>query len=197
MQIARNRMSDWTIRAGVPEDENCIATMWHTQLCHSDEAPEGAAERGSEAEQAYRQENEPIVTALIRSAEVRVACDPERSTYEPGSPAVIWAWAVLGKDRVYQVGVKRTAVRAGIAEPMVRDLLGGRLERSQATVMQLVDLGKLRMIPKSWFIDKAWMQSMRRMLEDFGHRDRTFCDVARHVLDPERTPWLPSSKRAA
>lgn len=196
MQYARMG-EDWKIRAGVPEDENCIATMWHAQLCHGDDAPEGAAEKGSLAEQAYRQENEPVVTALIRTAEVRVACDPDRSTYEPGSPAVIWAWAVLGRDRVYQVGVKRTAVRAGISEPMVRDLLGDRLERSQATISQLVDLGKLRMIPKSWFIDHDWMRFMRQAMGEVQCRDRVFREVARHVLDPERVAWVPSSKRAA
>ncbi len=58
-------------------------------------------------------------------------------------------------------------------------------------------MGKLRMIPKSWFIDRDWMRFMRQAMGEVHCRDRVFRDVARHVLDPERTPWVPSSKRAA
>jgi len=41
-------------------------------------------------------ELQPIVTALalIRGADVVACCDPERATYTPGAPAVIWGWLV-------------------------------------------------------------------------------------------------------
>ncbi len=175
--------------------------MWHVQLCHGTEAiaagMPGAAEKGSEAEQVFRQENEPIVTGLIRSAEVLVACDPGRVTYEPGLPSVIWAWAVLGRDCVYQVGIKRSAVRTGIAEDIVRDLLGSRLDRHQATVMDLVDMGRLNLIPRSWHKQEQWMSVMRRLSQSTLRAETIFHEVARHILDPNREPWLPSSKRAA
>lgn len=199
MLLCTMHVSDWTIRHGLPQDEPCIATMWHRQLCVGPDAAAagmaGAAQKGSALEQSFRAENDPIVTGLIRSAEVLVACDPDRADYELGLPAVIWAWVVLGPDTVYQVGIKRTAARAGIAEAMVRDMLGERLERRQVTVMHLVDMGKLRMIPKAWYIDPDWLPTMRRLARK--RSDAAFCSVARHILDPMRVPWVPSSQRAA
>lgn len=192
-------MSDWTIRPGVRDDENCIAQMWHFQLCHGSEAERfgapGAAVKNSRAEQRFWEENEPIVTGLLRSANVLVACDPERSTYEPSRPAIIWAWAVTGADDwVYGVGIKRSAVRARIAEDIVRDLLGDRLDRHQRTVLELLDMRGLHMIPSNWSKDDDWMGFMRDIAQI---SNPVFQDIVRHIVDPGRQPWLPKAKRAA
>ncbi len=194
----QNTLSDWTIRPGVREDENCIAQMWHHQLCRS-EAERfgvfGAAEKNSPAEQRFWQENEPIVTGLLRSASVLVACDPDRSTYERSYPAVIWAWAVTGDDDwVYGVGVKRSAVRAGIAPGLVRDLLGDRLDRHQRTALELFDMRGLHLIPSSWSKEDDWMWFMRDIVQ---LTNPVFHGVVRHIVDPNRQPWLPKAKRAA
>lgn len=194
-------MSDWLIRHGVPEDIDCIASMWLRQLCKGQDATatgyRDARTKGSDSEVWYWQENEPIVGGLIRSATVLVACDPDRSTYEAAYPAVIWAWAVMDGDYIYGVGVKRTAARSGIAEYIVRDLLGDRLDRPQSFVMDLVDLRNLRLLPSAWRKEEHWMSSMRRLSQARIAADETFLAAARHIVDPERVPWVPSSKRAA
>lgn len=196
-------MSDWTIRPGVADDEGCIASMWLRQLCHGQDARasgmKDAREAGSTSQIQYWEQHQPIVTALIRAAEVRVACDPERSTYEPGRPAVVWAWAVLQGDVVHGFGIKRSLVRASrdTAEELTRDVLGAALTEPRRTVMDLVDLGSLRMIPAGWRRERGWMSSLRQLSERVLGGDTLYQAIAGYVLDPTRERWQPSSKRAA
>lgn len=194
-------VSDWIIRPAVPEDEDCIASMWLRQLCHGQDARaaglKDAAQRGSEAQISYWEQHQPIVTALVRGAQVTVACDPERSRYEPGAPAVVWGWSVCDGDIVYGVGIKRRVARAGLGQDIARALLGDRLERHQRTVMDLVDLSALRMIPQTWGRERGWISSLRQVSQRVLDGDALFRTVAEHVLDPSRERWMPSHRRAA
>lgn len=194
-------MSDWTIRPAVPEDEDCIASMWLRQLCHGQDARAAglkeAAQRGSDAQILYWEQHQPIVTALIRGADVVVACDPERVGYEPDSPAVVWGWAVTSGDVVFGVGVKRRVSRLGFGRDLVREMLGDRLDRYQRTVMDLVDMSGLRMIPATWGRERGWASALRQISQRVIDGDALFQKVAGHILDPKRERWLPSSKRAA
>lgn len=139
---------------------------------------------------------QPIVTCLVRQATVIVACDPERSTYEPGLPAVIWGWAVVESGTVHGVGIKRSVVRAGLGEDLARDLLGARLETEQRTTFELVDLAKLKMIPKEWRRDRGWLSSLRSLSTRVLDGDSMFERVGDFVLS-RREEWRPSSERAA
>ena len=89
------------------EDEACIIPMWARQLVMGPDAA-GAGhrwatrERGSAEYVAYYETHQPVLEGLLRSgAHVLVACDPERSEYLPGAPAVIHAWSVVSGDVVY------------------------------------------------------------------------------------------------
>jgi hypothetical protein len=194
-------MSDWVIRPAVRDDEPCIASMWLRQLCHGQDARaagmRGASERGSDEQIAYWQELQPIVTALIRSAVVTVACDPERATHEPGAPAVVWGWAVTRDDVVFGAGIKRSVSRAGLGADLARDILGERLQRPQVTVLDLVDLASLRLIPPTWRRERGWLSSLRQLSQRVIADDALYQVVVRHVIDPTRERWVPSSKRAA
>jgi hypothetical protein len=196
-------VSDWTLRPAVADDEACIASMWLRQLCNGQDAKAvgmtAAREAGSDAQVEYWEQNQPIVTALIRSADVVVACDPERATYEGGSPAVIWAWAVTHGDIVYGFGIKRRFVREAraMAVDLTRDVLATSLERPMRTVLDLVDLAALRMIPTTWRRERGWASSLRQLSERVIGGDSLYQRIAGHVLDPKRERWQPSSKRAA
>lgn len=139
---------------------------------------------------------QPIVTCLVRQAEVIVACDPERSTYEPGLPAVIWGWAVTEAETVHGVGIKRSVVRAGLGEDLARDLLGERLTTPQRTTFELVDLAKLKLIPKEWRRDRGWLSALRSLSTRVLDGDPMFAAVGGYVL-ANRDGWRPSSERAA
>jgi hypothetical protein len=201
--IDAHHVSEWTLRAAVPEDEGCIASMWLRQLCHGQDARaaglKDAATRGSDAQVAYWEQYQPIITALVRSVDVVVACDPERSTYEPGQPAVIWGWAATHDDIVYGFGIKRRVVREmrDLALDIAEDLLGESLERPMRSVLDLVDLGALRMIPSAWKRERGWASSLRQLSERVIKGDTLYQAIAGYVIDPQRERWLPSSKRAA
>lgn len=196
-------VSDWTIRPAVAEDEGCIASMWLRQLCHGQDAKaagfKAARESGSPEQIAYWEQHQPIVTALIRAADVMVACDPERSEYEPGRLAVIWAWAVVHEDIVFGYGIKRSIVQASreTATDLTTEVLGVHLGRPMRTVMDLVDLSAMKMIPDAWRRERGWAASLRQLSDRVVRGDAMYQAVAGFVLDPTRERWLPSSKRAA
>lgn len=196
-------MSDWTLRPAVAEDEDCIASMWLRQLCSGQDAKAAgmtlAREPGSASQIEYWEVHQPIVTGLIRGADVLVACDPERSTYEPGAPAVIWAWAVTHGDIVYGFGIKRRIVREArdVAKDLTREVLAGALDRPMRTVLDLVDLAGLRLIPPTWKRERGWASSLRQVSERVIGQDPLYQAVAGYILDPTRERWRPSSKRAA
>lgn len=194
----------WVVRDFVPEDEACVVATWLKGYAHAREI--GAIPSMREAridahpdEVFFWQVHQPIVTSLVSPSTVRVVCDPKRATYEPGAPAVIWAWACMTGSTVHWVMVKRSAMRAGLGEDIVRDLLGDRLEREQRTTFELVDLARLKLIPPQWKRDRGWLSTLRSMsmrmldVED----DLEFSTVANRVLDVHRKAWVQSSDRSA
>lgn len=194
-------MSDWTVRPYVAEDEGCVVSMWLKSYAHAREVAETGLARASEDghpdEIRFWKIHQPIVMGLLGESEVLVACDPERSTYEPGAPAVIWAWACVSGDTVHWVAVKRSAAKAGLGEDLVRALLGDRLEREQRTTFEMPDLARLRLIPKAWKRDRGWLSALRSLSTRMLDRDRLFGAVGAHVLDQRREEWRLSSERAA
>ncbi len=193
-------VSDWTYRDAEPEDEDCLASMWLGSYASSSEAQDafaGAEVSGSAEQIRYWRVHQPIVTALLRSARVVVACDPQRASYEPGRPAIIVAWACMDDEAVHWVAVKRNASKAGFGEELVRGLLGERLERDQRTTFELVDMAKLRLIPKHWKRDRGWLSSLRSMSQRVGKRDAAYVAAASHVLDARRDEWKTGKERAA
>lgn len=194
-------MSDWTIRTAVSEDEDCIASMWLRQLCHGNDAvalgAKGARVAGSASQIAYWEQHQPIVTPLIRRATVRVACDAERATYEAGLPAVIWGWAVVTDDTVFGVGIKRAVARVGLGSELAKDLLGDLLDRPMRTVLELVDLSRLKLIPPSWHRERGWASSLRQLSERVIASDELYRAIAMHIIDPTRPRWTPNERRAA
>ncbi len=188
-------VSDWTIRDSVPEDEDCIASMWLSQLCADRHEAKNA---GSVEQRECWNVFQPIVTSLMRTAEARVLCDPERVDYAPGRPSVIWGWAVCAGETVYGCAVKRRVMRADreMAKDIVRDLLGSRLASSQRTVMSLPDVFHLGLLPKTWKRDHHWLPALRQLSERTLAHESMFLDVAKHITDPNRTPWLAAKKAA-
>lgn len=175
--------------------------MWLRQLCHGQDARslgmKAASQRGSDEQVEFWEQHQPIITALIRTADVVVACDPERSTYEPGSPAVVWGWVVSRGDVVYGAGIKRSVTRAGLGRDLAQDLLGEHLTQPRRTVFDLVDLSSLRIIPSTWRRERGWASSLRQLSERVIGGDAMYQAIAGYVLDPQRERWLPNSKRAA
>lgn len=192
----------WIVRDYVPEDEACVVSTWLKGYAHAKEiagipSMREAREDAHANEVYFWQVHQPIVTSLVSPSTVRVVCDPRRSTYEPGAPAVIWAWACMSGDTIHWVMVKRSAVKAGLGEDLVRAMLGDRLEREQRTTFELVDMSRLKMIPAFWRRDRGWLSTLRsmsmRMLDDSDG----FVDVANRVLDVHRRAWTTSSERDA
>ena len=193
----------WIVRDYVPEDEPCVVSTWlkgyaHARDVRSFPSMREAGVDGSPDEIRYWRVHHPIVEKLVATSTVRVLCDPKRSTYEPGAPAVIWAWSCTDADSVHWVMVKRSAVRAGMGQDFVRALLGDRLTRRQRTTFDLVDLRRLGMIPEEWQYDRRWLSSLRalsmQMLEGI---DQTYVAIGNHVLDQHRQQWRASSERDA
>ena len=192
--------ADWTIRPSVPDDEGCLVSTWLKGYSRSDEVMErfpGACQDGSQDHVRYWRVYQPIVEALVRQSDVRVVCDPERATYEPDSPAVIWAWACMSPDAVHWVCVKRSAAKAGLAADIVKDLLGDRLEREQRTTFELVDLTRTVKVPKIWKRDRGWLNAMRTLSTRMLAGDHLTANVGAHVLDLRRRGWRSGTERAA
>lgn len=185
-------MSDWVKRAAVPEDEGCLASMWLKAYAHCRDARRGhpgAEKAGSTEQLRYWRVYQPIVTALLRGADVTVLCDPERADYDGGNRAVIWAWSCTLDDRVFWVGVKRGAHE--FAADMVRDLLGDALERACTVEFWQMDLHRLGLLPGRWRTGGAWLRSMLTLSEAAAARDDLTAAVGAFVLDPERSAWRP------
>lgn len=188
-------MSDWKIRAAVPEDEGCLVSMWLKGFAHAREVREagfeGANIDGSSAEIRFWKVHQPIVEALVRACDVSVLCDPERATYEPGRPAVIWGWCCTTADTVHWVAIKRSAAKAGLGEDIARALLGERFDGQQRTTFELVDLAKLKLVPAGWSLDRPWLRSLRSLSAGILRHDPLYAAVAEHVLDGQRAEWQP------
>lgn len=180
--------------------------MWINQLAHGQDASVfdtygnrtyPARRKGSPEQIAHWGVHQPIVTALIQNASVLVACDPERSTYEPGQLAIIWGWVVTDERYVYGAGIKHDARKADIATDIARDLLGARLGGTTRTALDLVDLARLKLIPAGWKRDRDWGKSLREVSARLVETDAMHTLIARHIVDPTRPRWVPKEQRAA
>jgi hypothetical protein len=191
--------AEWIIRASVPEDEDCLVSTWLQGYARSDEVRERYPEagQGGHTDQIrFWKVYQPIVTALVRGADVRVVCPPDRATYE-GGPAVIFAWACCSDDTTHWVCVKRSARAAGFADELVRMLIGERLEREQKTTFELVDLSKTLRVPKQWRRERGWLNAMRTLSARMLAGDKLTAQVGAHVLDTRREEWRARTDRAA
>lgn len=191
-------MTDWIVRDAVPEDEPAMASMWLRAYANSADAQRdfpGANEKASPAEVAYWRTYQPIVTALLRSADVQVLCDPERATYEGGRRAVLWAWSCTMQGRVFWVGVKRAVVSADadLAKDMVRALIGPQLAATSTAEFHLMDLHRLGMVPAAWKRGDVWRRSMLGLSAAVLGGDVLTAVVGAHVLDPARPVWKPEA----
>lgn len=193
--------AEWVIRPSLPDDESCLVSTWLKGYAHADEVRDrfpGASQDGSQDHIRFWRVYQPIVEALLRgAADVQVICDPARATYEPDSPAVIWAWACTSPDAVHWVCVKRSAAKAGLAADMVRDLLGDRVTRDQRTTFELVDMTRTVKVPKIWKRDRGWLNAMRTLSSRMLAGDSLTANVGGHVLDLRRREWRPGTERAA
>jgi len=175
--------------------------MWLGSYARSNEVERqsmlGADVKGSPEQIRYWRVYQPIVTTRLRSARVLVACDPERAGYEIGRPAVIWAWCCVDDEAVHWVAVKHSAAKAGLAPDLVADLLGVRLEQEQRTTFELVDMAKLRLVPKAWKRDMGWLSSLRSMSMRVSKKDASYLAAANHLLDANRDEWRLAKERAA
>lgn len=101
----------------------------------------------------------------MQHADISLVVDPE-------APQIIWAWLVAsGDDVVHAVGVKRSLVENGLAQDVVRDLLGDRLRRHQVCTLELPQMrtrGGNDAIgidrPREWSMDPTWL--LTRMMGD-------------------------------
>lgn len=193
--------ADWVVRPYEAADENCVVSMWLKSYAHAREVIETglrhAAEDGHAEEIRFWKIHQPIVMGLLERASLVVACDPSRSTYEGGRPAVIWAWACVSGETVHWVAVKRSAIQAGLGPDLVRAVLGDRLDKPQSTTFELTDLRRLQMVPKTWLRDRGWLSAMRSLSTRMLDKDSLFASVGRHVLDAKRGEWRQNSERAA
>lgn len=159
-------MSDWTRRRSVPQDEACLAALWLRSYARSYNCLRRGAHLPGEPERRYFFSHGPVVEHLLRSPAVvaLVLCDPERSDYQPGSPAVIYAFAATGPgDVVHAVVVKRSY--AEFAREMTLDLLGDRLARPHVCSHVLPEMMARGggpsacgvSFPSSWVVDEHWL----------------------------------------
>lgn len=183
------------------EDEDCIVSMWLKGFAHAREVKEtgleNAATDGHPDEIRFWKIHQPILMGLLPQSTITVACDPERADYLPGKPAIIWAWSCTSGDTIHWVAVKRNAAKAGLGEELVHALLGDRLDREQRTTFEMVDMARLRLIPKCWKRDRSWLATLRSLSTRMLDKDRLFASVGAHVLDQRREEWRQNSERAA
>lgn len=185
-------------RPAVAEDEACIVSMWLSSYAFAREVKPlhpGAELKGSTEQVAFWRLYQPIVTGLVRLGEVTVLCDPERSEHTEDSPAVLWGWACTSGPLVHYVGIKRSALKAGLGQDMLADLLGSKLGERCTTTFELVDLYPLKLIPAGWRKDSEWLANMRQLSRWSLERENISAAVAGHIVDPQREPWQRKSDR--
>ncbi len=193
-------MSDWVVRDLLAEDEPCVVSMWLKSYARTREVSERfplAATEGHADQIRYWKTYQPIVVGILRASQVRVACDPARAEYEPGKPAVIWAWSCVSDDAVHWIGVKHNVIQSGVGRDIVGALLGDRLERPQRMTFLLRDLARLEGTPREWTHDRAWLKGLLAIAQHRLARDHVFNAAAAHILDTRREEWLPNTERAA
>lgn len=194
--------SEWTIRESVAEDEDCLASMWLKSYAHSSDLQEcGFPSRfrdDSPEHIRYWKIHQPIVTALLREATVRVACDPTRSTYKPGQPAVVYAWVCSSPSRVHWVAIKRSVARLGheVTADLLADLLGDLALGKLFMTFDLMDMRMVEYLPEDWTRERGWLSALRSLSTRMLDHDDLFATVGAHVLDTRRSEWAPAGRAA-
>lgn len=167
---------EWTKRAFIAgEDLDALVYLWCTSYLRSREGVARGAylphSRASEAQSrddvrtaslAMWADQEPLVRALLGSADVEVICDPDRARRSEHGPAVIWAFAVTSGDVVHYVSVKRK-IAPLLGSDIVRDLLGDRLDRACSYTHELVEMrsgGCGVRLPPTWGWDSLFVARM-------------------------------------
>lgn len=181
----------WVIRPSLAEDEDCLVPMWLNAYANARDAQVDFPGDKVRFWRAYQ----PIVTALVRSADVRVLCDEKRAHYEPGRKAVIWAWSCTLGRRVFWVGVKWPIMRdlPEEARDMVRALLPDELDAPAVAEFHQMDLHRLGMLPEAWRTSHAWRVSMLNLSQALLEGDALSAVVGAHLLDPARPVWKPEA----
>lgn len=173
--------------------------MWLKSFAHAREVREAGFARSTEDghpdEIRYWKVHQPIVTFLLRSCDVRVACDPARVTYKPDAPAVIMGWACTSPSMVHWVGIKRSVMAIeGEADELLRALVGDLLDQPTRHGFDLMDLRKMRLVPAQWRRDRAWLAGLRQMSQRVQEQDKTYTAAAEALLSLEdAAEWQPRS----
>lgn len=171
----------WVIRPYESDDEGCLLSMWLRSYSRSEEIGEWLRARrvtagvsrwftSQASDEEHRQSqyywafHRPMVLGLLRGADTRVLCDPERVHTTDGAPSCIWAWACVSDGLVHYVAVKQEVLRSGkdLAAEMVADLLSDRLEAPQVMTFEQRELLRMGLVPPSWTLDAAWRHEARR-----------------------------------
>ena len=158
-------MSDWIKRKYRAEwDEDGIVFMWLKNECRARAGrARGAHVEASREEVEFWDEQRPLVEWYLQHTDVDVICDPERSEPSNGRPPVIWAFAATSGDMVHQLIVKRSARELGLADDLIRDLLGDRLTKVCGFTSDLHEFAPARRprltieYPKQWYPHFTWL----------------------------------------
>lgn len=172
----------WVVRPFEADDENCVVSMWLRSYARSKDVAAWLAGRGKDPEQRnrwfapdvrpeerheelyYWRFHQPMVVGLVRGCETRVLCDPERAYSQPGVPSCILAWACVSPPSiVHYVAVKQDVLRAGddLAVEMVASLLPDMLDGTVSYTFEQRDLGRMKLVPKTWKYDGRWLDGMK------------------------------------
>jgi hypothetical protein len=195
-------VTDWTIRDALPEDEACLVSMWLKSYAHSHDMQKlgfpSACVDSHPDEIRYWKVFQPIVTALVRSGSVKVACDPSRPTYEKG-PAIILAYTCTSPGRVHWVGIKRNLlpIQGGeFALDLVEAMAPGMMaDEALRSTFDLMDLRKLT-LARRWERDRRWLEALQLASKQILAGERIFAQVFGHMADIHRPEWMPATMRA-
>lgn len=154
-------MQPFTIRSASSQDLDFVIYSWLKSYARS---RYGRARRAhvaaSSEELAYWAEHRPVVQWLLRTGELRVACDAT-------APDIVWGWCCTGGPAVlHYVLVKRVVHRVGLSGDIYRALLGDRLERPQLVTHELVDMQRQELIDDGVTVPASWVLADQRREAD-------------------------------
>lgn len=199
--------SGWVIRDALPDDEPCLVSMWLKAFAHAPEVrsngrlnPDGvvfpkANEDGHPDEVAYWRAYHPIVTSLLASGRVRVACPEGRALYTDAGPAIIAGWSCTTPGLVHWVAVKRqiASKHPDDARGLIAELLG-EIEPSDRATFDLLDAKKVNALP-ALRRETDTLSALRVMAQRSLGGDALFARVVGRIMAAKA--WTPSSERAA
>jgi hypothetical protein len=119
---------------------------------------------GQERRRKFQGATRAVWEWLLKNADVTLMVDPANPETS------IWAWLVTsGADVLHAVGVKRSAIAAGVCRDLVMDLLGDRWKRFQILTLELPQMRAPRLgwrsqpdwfgfdRPTEWRLDPIWL----------------------------------------